>query len=293
MAKLIVLQGCPCSGKTTWRKQYVEQNPETIVACLDDIRYHIGNGKYSFDHEDRVREHENYIVDIGLKSGHEVIVDATNLNPKTISKWKAMAEKHNCEIEFKEFYVPITEAIKRSKKRKEEGGLYISKNVLFTFYKKYYPNEFIDNRLIKENDHICPNAVICDLDGTLALHVGRTPFEWDKIETDKIDPRLRDILNMYMEKGILVIFVTGRDDSAKENTINWLKNPNNKLSQYWCLYTRKSNDRRAGEVYKKEVYDKYIKDNYNVLCVFEDHSRCVQMWRNEGLLTCQVANLDY
>lgn len=293
MAKLIVLQGCPCSGKTTWRKQYVTQNPETIVACLDDIRVRLGNGKYSFDTEKQALKCEDYIVNTGLECDKEVIVDATNLNPKIITKWKETAKKHNCEIEFKEFYIPITEAIKRSKKRKAEGDIYISKKAMFEFYQTYYPNEFVDNRVIKNRDTKLKDCVICDLDGTLALHTGRHPFEWNKIETDKIDPRLKTILTTYMFVGIKVFFVTGRPNEAKEATVNWLIDNGLTLTGKWQLFTREDNDRRPSEEYKKEIYETHILNQYNVISVFEDHTRCVEMYRSLGLLTCQVATLDY
>ena len=34
------------------------------------------------------------------------------------------------------------------------------------------------------------DCVICDLDGTIALHMGRSPYEWDKIPTDKLSEHL-------------------------------------------------------------------------------------------------------
>ena len=43
----------------------------------------------------------------------------------------------------------------------------------------------------------------------------------------------------------------------------------------------------------KELYEKYIKDSYNVLCVFDDRQKVVDMWREEGLLCCQVYYGDF
>ena len=40
-------------------------------------------------------------------------------------------------------------------------------------------------------------------------------------------------------------------------------------------------------------WEKEIKNEYNTLCVFEDSNKCVDMWRDLGILTCQVANGDY
>ena len=56
---------------------------------------------------------------------------------------------------------------------------------------------------------------------------------------------------------------------------------------------RPVNDSRSGEIVKKELWEKYIEPYCNTICVFEDSNKCVNMWRELGLLTCQVANGDY
>jgi hypothetical protein len=197
---------------------------------------------------------------------------------------------------IKEFYVPYAEAMKRSKARKEAGGLYINRNTMTHFYKKYYNSEFrdelTDKRVIREPELNLPSVVICDLDATLALHQGREPFEWDLLKTDKMDPRLRLLLNHFM--GLYkVVFITGRPESARLATTEWLQDPGNKLHDNWVLYMRKNNDFSHGDDYKEKVYREKIEGKYNVLCVFEDSNKCVTRWRELGLLTCQVANNDY
>ena len=59
------------------------------------------------------------------------------------------------------------------------------------------------------------------------------------------------------------------------------------------LIMREKGDRRGDQITKKELYERYIKDNYNVLCVFDDRQKVVDMWREQGLLCCQVAKGDY
>ena len=44
---------------------------------------------------------------------------------------------------------------------------------------------------------------------------------------------------------------------------------------------------------KEEIYDQYIKDKYNVAAVFDDRDRVVKMWRDKGLLCCQVYYGDF
>lgn len=291
--KIIVLQGCPCSGKTTWAKEYLKDH-EAVYVNRDSIRCEINGGKYTLKKEDEVTAIESYRVIEGLDKGSDVIVDATNLNPHTISKWKKIAQEHNAKIEFKEFYVPYAEAMKRSKERKAAGGLYINRNVMTSFYKRYYNDRFrdelTDKRVIKQPDFSLHSAVICDLDATLALHQGREPFEWNLLQTDKIDTRLDAVLKQYIDQNVDILFVTGRPESAREATEIWLAS-NNYYS--YKLFMRKNNDFAHGDDYKRKVYKEHIENKYNVLCVFEDSNKCVKMWREEGLLTCQVENSDY
>jgi predicted kinase len=297
MTKLIVLQGTPCSGKTTWRNEYMSKHtPDTtVVVCRDEIRLELNNGKYSMDNEKEVSRYETSRIIEGINLNKDVIIDATNLNPKTIKKWEDLAKEYNCEIEYVKFYIPYAEAMKRSKKRKEEGGLYISKKVMMDFYRRYFPDnlreEFTDKRIIRKYQPELPSCVICDLDGTLALHCGRDPFEWDKIPSDKIDERLRLTLLKLLQAGSEIIFVTGRNAEAREATIKWLNEHLGTLN--YKLYTREPNEFIPGEEYKKRIYQEYIENKYNVTCVFEDSDRCVEMWRSLGLLTCQVDNNDY
>ena len=295
MSKLIILQGPPCSGKSTWAAEYKRQeDPEVVIVNRDDIRFELGNGKYTMKREDEVTEIEYNRVIEGLKEGKTVILDATNLNPTYLKKWLELPVEYTYKI--KEFYVPYAEAMKRSKARKEAGGLYISRGTMTHFYKKYYNSEFreemTDTRVIREPELNLPSIVICDLDATLALHQGREPFEWDLLKTDKMDPRLRLLLNHFM--GLYkVVFVTGRPESARLATTEWLQDPENKLHDNWVLFMRKNNDFSHGDDYKEKVYREKIEGKYNVLCVFEDSNKCVSRWRELGLLTCQVENSDY
>ena len=291
--KIIVLQGCPCSGKSTYAQNVKDEH--IVIVNLDTIRIELGGGKFSFDNEDKALAIEEQMIRDAIANGKDAMIDATNLNPKKIAKWKALAEELDCPIEFKMFYIPFAEAMKRSKARKEAGGLYIDKKTMIGFYRRYFPEEFkdelTDKRVIREPNKALPNCVICDLDATLALHMGREPFDWSLIETDKIDTRLRYLLNCFMADDIPVMFITGRNNSARKATLDWLNK--NLMFKDWKLFTRADRDFSHGDDYKEKVYHEQIEGKYNVLCVFEDSNKCVKRWRELGLLTCQVENNDY
>lgn len=288
--KIIVLQGPPASGKSTWARETAKAGTPYVIVSRDAIR--LARGDYWIpEQEDYISKLEEYAVISAIGRNLIPIIDATNLNPKTIKKWEDLASEYNCEIEYKKFYVPFKEALERDANR----TLSVGKKVLKNFYTKYFYEEFVkevgyDNRPIIESNQL-PNCIIIDLDGTVALHQGRLPYDWDKIPTDKCDSRMKSIIDQFVSQSVNIIFLTGRPESARKLTDEWLHTHFPTLN--YKLFMRDNRDFRSGEVYKKMMWKSHIELNYNTLCVFEDSNKCVDMWRELGILTCQVANGDY
>ena len=134
-------------------------------------------------------------------------------------------------------------------------------------------------------------AIICDIDGTLAHMQDRSPYDWDKVSDDVVDKTIKEILRtFYSTSKYAIILTSGRDDVCKQITERWLgKN----YIFYDALYMRKHNDNRPDEVIKKEIYDKHIKDKYDVVFVLDDRNKVVKMWRDLGLKCLQVAEGDF
>lgn len=151
---------------------------------------------------------------------------------------------------------------------------------------------YVDERLIKEADMSKPYVVLCDIDGTIALRTGRSPFNYAKVGTDKFDPRMSHVL-AAMHKTYDIIFVSGREgtDVCKEETKKWL-DTNLPFSDYDVIF-RKEGDRRGDDIVKSEIYEEHIAPYYNVACVFDDRDRVVKMWRDKGILCCQVFYGDF
>ena len=216
--KIIVLQGPPASGKSTWARETAKAGTPYVIVNRDAIR--LARGDYW------IPEQENYISDMeeyGVRSAINrnliPIIDATNLNPKTIKKWEDLAKELNCELEYKKFYIPFKEALERDSNRE----LSVGKKVLKNFYTKYFYEEFVkevgyDDRFILDQNNYLPNCVIIDLDGTVALHQGRLPYDWDKISSDKCDTRMKKLIEQFNYQSIKIIFLTGRPESAREET---------------------------------------------------------------------------
>ena len=136
-----------------------------------------------------------------------------------------------------------------------------------------------------------PVAIICDLDGTLAIHDGRGPYEYDQCDTDLVNEAVREVLLCIKENPYTqierIIYVSGREDSCREKTLTWLK-------QHMCyfdglLFMRRTKDHRKDFIVKEEIYREHIEPHYDVLFCLDDRDQVVKLWRSLGLTCFQVA----
>lgn len=140
------------------------------------------------------------------------------------------------------------------------------------------------------------NCVIFDVDGTIANCDHRrhwlihTPRNWkafnEAIYDDEPIEEICFIARMFNTHGIPVVIVTARSADEKELTEKWIKEK--AKIEYHAIYTRESKDYRDDSVVKEELLEQMIQDGYNPFLVFDDRDKVVEMWRRNGLRTCQV-----
>jgi len=293
--KILLLVGIPASGKTTWKEKFLSQNDNYISVSRDDFRYMLKNsGWLDPKGEKLVTELVEQTIIRAINSKYNVVVDQTNVNIKHLNPFIEFCEKL-ADVEFQIFDIPYEVAVERDSKRENSVG----ENVIKKMYQNYL-NLFESNfdfslrkkkPLIVENiewniNNILPKAVIYDVDGTLAHNNGkRGYFDWNKVYVDVVDEKVRETLNVFKSSGYKIIIVTGRDGSCEELTKNWLKTNNIHFDHF---FMRQEDDYRKDTIIKKEIYDNHIKDNFNVLGVFDDRNQVVSMWREVGLKCYQV-----
>lgn len=261
------------------------------------------------EREEYISHMEEFAIRNAIESNLNVIIDATNLNPKTVNKWYKLkddlSDNYDITLEFKKFTISYEEALKRDEERGKNGGRSVGKKTIERFFKTYYPQEYkeyyTDPRLKQpfypiSKDKI--NCIIVDLDGTVALHNGRYTFDWSRIPEDKPNiPLINMITNLNLTYH--VIFLTGREETeeCRKNTEEWIRENfydnthcNESLAG-WHLIMRKKKDFRHGDIVKEELFHNEIEPKYNVIAAFDDSDKIVRMWRNLGILCCQVYNL--
>lgn len=127
-----------------------------------------------------------------------------------------------------------------------------------------------------------PNVYIFDIDGTLADHHGvRGPFDESKVEFDKPIYPVFGVLNALSLR-YKIIFVSGRTEGCKAETIQWLSTYSNIPEKDIEIYMRKVGDNRKDCIVKKEIYDEFVLPNYNINGVFDDRLQvCRMLYENK------------
>ena len=134
-----------------------------------------------------------------------------------------------------------------------------------------------------------PWAIICDIDGTLALRGDRGIYEWEKVGEDTLNEPIAKLVN-YVANRYEVLYVSGRNDVCVNQTRLWLYEHSMALGR---LFMRKDGDMRKDCIVKSEIYTNHIADHYNIAYVLDDRNQVVEMWRSLGLTCLQVADGNF
>jgi len=273
--------GLPASGKSTWAKEKVNKSPNIIKRVnKDELRAMLDNSYFSKGNEKFVLDIQDAIIKAALENGKHVIVDNTHLAPKHEARIRELI-KGLAVLEIVDFrHVPLETCIERDLKRMNSVG----EKVIRDMYKQFIapprsPKPAYNPEL--------PEAIICDLDGTLALIGDRSPYDAANCERDIVNEPVRSILT---KSGKVILFVSGREDKFKPQTLAWLEKHN---ISFDAIYMRKSGDLRKDSIIKKEIYDEFILDKYNVAFVLDDRDQVVRLWRDLGLTCLQVDYGDF
>ena len=287
MAKLTMTKGLPASGKSTWSNEQVLAAPpgHLVRITKDQLRAMLHSGVHSKGTESQIVLARDSLVSTFLKSGVDVIVDDTNLVPFHEQRLRAIAEKHQAEFHVQDFcHVPLEECIKRDAQRSASVG----ESVIREMHKQHFKDQV--EREVPTPAQPRPEVVLVDIDGTVALMSGRSPFDWHRVGEDKPNETVISIVRTLSRNGKRVVFMSGRDGSCREETIKWLSRH---VIERPELHMREAGDSRKDSIVKQELYEKHIEPNYDVFVVLDDRNQVVDMWRSLGLICLQVAPGDF
>ncbi len=289
MKKVLILRGLPASGKSTYAKNILAENPHAWKRLnKDELRAMLDDSVYSKTNEKFVQRVRDMMLMEALKDGKHVVIDDTNLSESAISRIRQVVDNYcnqtgqQVHIEFKDMETTLEECLERDKVREKKVG----DDVIMKMYKRHILEDERGPHYQKQ-DETLPSAIICDLDGTLAIIHDRSPFDSKSCERDLLNKPVAEILKTYYEKGVKIIFMSGREDDSRNQTMNWLYY--NKI-QYDALYMRTTGDQRKDSIIKKELYEAHVKGQFFVQFVLDDRNQVVDLWRLELGLPCLQVN---
>jgi len=286
MLRVIVLKGLPASGKSSYCKNLIDANPNQYKRInKDDIRAMLDNSYFSKGNEKFVIKVRNQLILMALDAGKHVLIDDTNLNPVHEKDIKALVAG-KAVVEIKDFtHVDVETCIARDLKRPVSVG----EKVIRKMYNDYLKPKTVSAQVVREHNPKLPHAVLCDLDGTLALFGNKNPYERDFIN-DEVNKPVKMVLDLVANSGRTIILVSGRNGKFEQETLQWLVKNNIPHNH---LLMRKEGDSRKDSVVKKEIFEQEIEPKCNVDFILDDRSQVVSLWRSLGLTCFQVAEGDF
>jgi predicted kinase len=294
---LLILRGVPGCGKSTFAHQWLKEGERRARVNRDDIRMQFFGKETGVD-ENMVTQIEHQQVDMLLKSGYSVVVDDTNIRHAYIKAFVKIASKYGVPVAVKQFDVDLKVAIERNARRASQGGRDVPTHVIEKMHKSLKSSGQFTRKLIEDawgateigQPYIRPvgkrKVYLFDIDGTLAQMSDRSPFEWHKVGEDDARRQVVITAQALAQAGYEIVVMSGRDSVCREETIAWLEFYD---IPFVDLFMRAEGDMRKDNTVKQELFDKHIRDFYDVVAVFDDRDQVVDMWRAMGVDCFQVA----
>lgn len=309
--KLILTRGLPASGKSTYAKKWVEEKPEERVRVnRDNLRkqlfnywYHpstIPHGKQQ-EREHEVTHHQTNIILKGLRSGKDVIVDNTNLNPRVFRDFQKLLKQFP-KVEFTnvDFNTPVKECLRRNSERERK----VPEHVIHSMAARYtngdgtkfhlFPGTYPTKPIILPTER--KNTFGFDMDGTLAnvdsiLHYVRKDSRYKDFDSfhrssyfSPPNQNVVDILFEAVDKGFTIVIVTGRNEKYRDVTQAWLDENN---IPYDNIFMRPEDDFRPDTVIKNNIFQQ-INQHYHMVHFVDDRTDIAKVWEENGVSTSLI-----
>lgn len=302
MSLITVLIGISGSGKSTYTKEVLE-DLNTVRINRDDTRRMLfgveqsDQSYYSRKNlracEDLVSETLEDVIYNALHKNRNIVLDNTHLQKKYLDEI-LFKYNHLADIEFKFFDVELKEAQRRVIERAKDGSLnvdYIQKQIKeYEKLKKvlygerlFYPQI---NSVVKF-DPSKPDTYIVDIDGTVAQKGDRDIFDDSKLHLDTEIAEVGNVIRALWKNHYKIVFVSGRQDSCQETTVQWLKDQNLWMSDSE-IYMRKAGDMRNDSIVKEEIVLNELVPRYNVIAVLDDRIGVTRNFHKLGMFVLNV-----
>ena len=304
MTTLTIYRGLAGSGKSTHALS--NMRPHYVIIERDQIRNTSPRNENEevFQYENKVTKVQHKLIKMMLENGVSVMASDTNLRDKYVRPLLKLAHEAGAEVRWEDFRgVPLEKALIQNSKRVDKEP--IPEQYIRDTYNKYIKGRDLSvqptydptsEKPHKVVPYIQPptpylnQAVIFDIDNTLAIMGDRSPYDGTLVHIDTVNKEVRGALELYYSAGVRVLIVSGRSAEYREVTEQWFKQHG---IPYDALYMRPAGDSREDSIIKSELFDEHIRPhNYYIAGVFDDRHRVLRMWRQLELTTFHVNGPD-
>lgn len=290
---ILILVGCPCSGKSTFAEYYLKFN-DSLRINRDEMRMML-QFKEQLEPEDEalLSRLVEKMVETAIQKGRDVLLDNTHTKKEFINQI-IVKFNHLANIEFKVFDVPLEELIQRNESRSRKVPVQVIKDMYFRLQnlKQQFDFQALPKKGIATNETVIaqdltlPKAILCDLDGTLA-NANRNMFRpsEEEIYADVLIEPVAIALKGFVNEA-KIIFMSGREDLYFDISKKWIID---KLQiTDFELFMRPTNDTRKDSIIKEELLRNKVLPHYQVLGVFDDRLQVCRMWYEKGIFCFNV-----
>jgi predicted kinase len=302
---LIVTRGLPGCGKTTRARAWVAEDPDSRIRVnRDDARTMMHGGRRGTAQQERqVTVARDAQVGALLGKGYDVVCDDTSLPSRHVRELRRVAVLAGAGFEVWDMTdVDLEVCLERNRNRKGTPA-FVPDDVIRDMHRRFidgkgYPLPLPDEAAQPAGTVVpyvpppgAPTAIMVDIDGTVALMAGRSPFDESRVHEDAANAAVIAAVRAMHAAGHAVIFCSGRTAGSREATGTWLAE--HVAVPYEALYMRAVGDSRKDSIVKVEIFDREIRNKFNVIAVFDDRRQVVDAWRALGLTVFQVAPGDF
>lgn len=134
--KIILTRGIPASGKTTWAKQWVSEDPNNRVRIsCKEIRDMLVPNYHMSQHGKLVMAMSREMLRKALSYDKDVVMDDMNLSYEIIDEIIDIAGIYSASIIYQDFRTPLDICIQRDAQRPEDQQL--GEITIRKIYEKY------------------------------------------------------------------------------------------------------------------------------------------------------------